>query len=676
MNFWGVAVLTEKIFKSACPYDCFDCCSFNVHVRNNKVTKITANQAADFTKSFICKKGRAHTERMYSPQRLRYPQLQTAQGWQKITWSAAYELMANKINEAQKQNGPTAVGGYVGDGGAGLLKSTLKIFLAHLGGFTDFTGNICWGAGIEATKKDFGAVLGHHPDDIINAKTIVLWGRNPLETNLHLVPYLKKAQQAGSKIYLIDPRASASVQLADVHLKIKPAADWALAAACAHYCLQHKKVKEDFIQQHLTDQSGLLPFLTSLATTDYQLLLAAAGVSEKELATFAAAISEQGPATCYLGYGPQRYQTGGLQIRAINFLWALTGNIGIQGGGINYANQTNKDLFDFSFALPKNAPLVREMQLGYFAKQVFTAAPPLQVLLLSGANPATQLPDSTNVEKALAQIPFKVCLDHFMTDTAAQCELVLPVTYFTEAEDLITSGMWNSSLKYVSPCVAPLVECKSEFTIFQELANVMGLNEYPDLSTTEWLKRATSKLTAYGHSFTALQKHGYLDSPLQKQVPWDNYQFATADGKFQAFDKAQLKQKIIDYRADSCREQDQLRLLSVHWRDQINSQLPRPLTKQELPILHIHPTTAQKFGVTDGATAQILANNNSLAVIIAVTAKASPFAAYIKQGLNKNNGGPVNNLTSAGVSDIGMQAVFNETNITLRPLAAAATTQV
>ncbi|NLZ92424.1 MAG: molybdopterin-dependent oxidoreductase [Firmicutes bacterium] len=664
--------MPEKIYKSACPYNCFDCCSFDVYVSGNKVTKIAANQTADFTRNFLCKKGQAHASRMYNPERLRYPLVKTAQGWQRISWPTAYELMANKIKEAHKQYGPTAVGGYVGDGGAGLLKSTLKIFLAHLGGYTDFVGSICWGAGIEATIKDFGAVLGHHPDDIINARTIVLWGRNPLETNLHLVPYLKKAQKKGSKIYLIDPRESASSKVADIHLKIKPGADWALAAACTHYCLRHNKIKHDFIQKHLTDTSGLLPYLKSLNQTDYEDLLEAAGISAAAIAKFTHDLFDHGPSTCYLGYGPQRYKSGGLNIRAINLLWAVTGNIGIKGGGVNYANQANIDLFDFSFALPKTAPMIREMQLGNFAGEVFTATPPLQVLFISGANPAVQLPDSTSVKRALADIPFKICLEHFMTDTAAQCELVLPVTYFTEAEDIITSGMWNSTLKYVNKCVEPLAECKAEFTIFQELAKFLGLSEYPALSTTEWLKNATAKLATYGLDFTTLQQYGYLDSPLQKQVPWDDCQFATLDGKFHAFDKEELQQKLANYMANRTNEQDKLLLLTVHWRDQISSQLPIPLPQQELPLLYIHPATAEKFGVADGARALAIAKN-SLEVIIAVTDKASPFAAYMRQGSSKNAGGPVNILTPAGITDIGDQAIFNETSIILQPLTAADT---
>ena len=132
-----------------------------------------------------------------------------------------------------------------------------------------------------------------------------------------------------------------------MHLKIRPAADWALAAACIHYCLQQGKFKQDFIRQHLTDQSGVLPYLQALPAADYHNLLAAAGIGEKAVAELVDDLYEAGPATCYLGYGPQRYQNGGLNIRAVNLLWAVTGNIGIQGGGINYANQVNQSFLIF-----------------------------------------------------------------------------------------------------------------------------------------------------------------------------------------------------------------------------------------------------------------------------------------------------------------------------------------
>ena len=115
-----------------------------------------------------------------------------------------------------------------------------------------------------------------------------------------------------------------------------------------------------------------------------------------------------------------------------------------------------------------------------------------------------------------------------------------------------------------------------------------------------------------------------------------------------------------------------MQLLTVHWRDQINSQcvLPQP---QQLPLLYLHPTTARRFGVTDGQQALAVANNNSLKVMIAVTEKASPFAAYMRQGVSKHAGGPVNSLTPAGVTDIGNQALLNEVSITLRPLTEADT---
>ncbi|MCR3923394.1 MAG: molybdopterin-dependent oxidoreductase [Firmicutes bacterium] len=477
------------VYKSACPYDCFDCCSFDVYVKHDKVDKIKANKDADYTGNFICQKGLAHSERMYRQDRLRYPLVKTPQGHVRISWEQAYEMITSKIKDAQRQDGLTSVGGYLGGGAAGKLKASQQVFLAHLGGYTDFVGHICWGAGIEATKRDFGAVLCHHPSDIENANIIVLWGRNPVETNLHLVPYIKKAKRHGCKVYLIDPRESKSAELADVHIKLKPDSDWALVAACVVKCLQKERLHKAFINRHLDDATGVLPYLSQLKETDYALLLEAAGIGDDIVDTLTHDLYENGPSTCYLGYGLQRYNDGGLNVRSVNFLWALTGNIGRKGGGVNYANQTNQAQFSFSFALPKKTPTVREMMLGRLAYELGRANPPVQVLFIGAANPVSQLPDSEGVSKALAAIPFKISLEHFLTDTAAMCELVLPVTYFTEAEDVITSGMWNSSFKYVAKCVEPLAECKSEFDIFQELAHRLELAEYPTFSATQWLAK-------------------------------------------------------------------------------------------------------------------------------------------------------------------------------------------
>jgi anaerobic selenocysteine-containing dehydrogenase len=658
-----------EIFKSACPYDCFDCCSFEVHVSKGKVIEITANSDAEVTGNFICKKGMSHQERMYRPDRLKFPLLKKSEGFIRISWEEAYEIITRKIKQAQQTYGLTSVGCLSGGGAAGKLKGVHEVFFAHLGGYTDFVGSICWGAGIEATNMDFGKTLGHHPVDMKNSNIIVLWGRNPIETNIHLVPYIKKARERGCRVYLIDPIESKSSVLADIHIKLKPDSDWAFGAACIINCIKKGRLVRAFIKNHLNDSTGIIDYLSRFTEIDYKVLLAAAGVTEEIVEVFTKDIFENSPSTCYIGYGPQRYKEGGLNIRTINLLWAITGNIGIAGGGANYANQTNKGRFDFSFAMPKAKPNVREIKQGQFSEGLLATDPAVKVLFISCINPVSQLSNSRGVIRALENIPFKISLEQFMTDTAAMCELVLPVTYFTESEDIITSGMWNSSFKYVAKCVEPLEECKAEFDIFRELAEKLGLKEYPQLDAAAWLEKGMKNLEAYGLTFEKLKNSGYAESPLQKQIQWEDNRFDNPDGKFHAFSKEQLKSRINRYKESSeVGISSYVNLITVHWGDQINSQHSIVLQGQDMPVLYIHPKTAGVFGLSEGDSAMAIGENGKLKVRISITKKASPYAAYTKQGISYADQGSINYLTPSGITDIGDQALLNEIKIRLEKL--------
>lgn len=690
-------MMEAKVLKSACPYDCFDCCSLDVHVLDDKVERITANESGVLTGGFLCKKGSAHQEKMYRSNRLRYPQMKTADGVERISWDQAYDLITMKIKEAQLEYGLTSVGCYRSGGAAGVLKGAHDVFFAHLGGYTDYTGGLCCAAGIEATNRDFGRALGHHPDDMKNSKVVVLWGRNPMETNVHLVPYIKRAKARGCKVYLVDPIESKSAVLADSHIKLRPDSDWAFGAACIANCLKNGWISSDFVKNHLNDRSGTIEHLSKITEEDYESLLDFAGLTDETVHGFCQDLFENGPATCYIGYGPQRYSDGGLNIRTIDLLWAVTGNVGISGGGANFANQTNRGQFNLDFAMPKREAVVREMKQGLFAEEMLRADPPVRVLFISCANPVSQMPNTVGVRKALENVPFKVSLEHFMTDTAALCELVLPVAYFTESEDIITSGMWNSSMKYVSKCVEPLEDCKVEFDIYQELATRLGLKEYPKLDSTTWLKKGMEKFGAYGLTFEELKEKGSVESPLQRQVQWEGNIFATPDGKFHAFDKEQLVKKVgmlkeleVVKKIEMLKEQAEksnpaaaklqkteknkaINLITVHWSDQINSQHSVLLKEQDLPVLNIHPETAEAYYLTEGDTVIAIAvreaeaeeNSRRLKFKISITEKASPYTAYTRQGVSKAFGGSINTLTHSGESDIGGQAILNEVKIIL-----------
>lgn len=189
-----------KIIQTACPLDCFDACSIKVTMDQDKIVDIKGDSADPITQGFICKKGMQLLERIQHPNRLTTPMKKQEGKWIPITWEEAISEIGDRLLAIRKDYGSTALLHYAENGHGGLLKNIDTAFFRAYGGVTSPTGSLCWGAGIKAQTMDFGAALGHDPYDYLNAKTIIIWGRNPAFTNLHLLPFLKMAQKREQKL--------------------------------------------------------------------------------------------------------------------------------------------------------------------------------------------------------------------------------------------------------------------------------------------------------------------------------------------------------------------------------------------------------------------------------------------------------------------------------------------
>ena len=110
------------------------------------------------------------------------------------------------------------------------MKNLDQRFFNCYGGVTELYGSLCWGAGIEAQKWDFGDAYSHEPDDLNNSKNIIIWGRNVARTNMHFYEKLLEAKKRGAKLVVIDPIFNATAKIADDYISIKPGMDGLLAA--------------------------------------------------------------------------------------------------------------------------------------------------------------------------------------------------------------------------------------------------------------------------------------------------------------------------------------------------------------------------------------------------------------------------------------------------------------
>lgn len=638
---------------TACPLDCYGVCSFRVTTEEDRLMKLEPNTDNPVTGNLICSKGRSHLARRDHPERITEPLLRTADGWRPISWDEAMALMTDRIRDCLDTDGHHSIASYMGGGAAGKLKGAMELFFQHLGGGTVFTGGLCWSAGIAAQTLDFGKVVSHSPQDLEHASAIVLWGKNPADTHFHLMPHLVKARKRGARVLLIDPVASATAAFADTVISPAPGTDWALAAALIRRLLEVGALCASESKAVQEDDPELLK---TLETLELQQLLDCCGITAAELDLLAEAYGGGSPCATYVGYGLQRYAAGGAAVRLIDLAAYLTGHIGRPGGGVSYANKVNSGLFDLSWAEPRMAPQPRILRQGCFGSDILEAVnPKVKLLFIACGNPALQMPDSQSVREALAAVETVVVIDHFMTDTAALADLVLPATYFLEEEDVISSGMWNGTIHYAPPAVLPRGQARSELRIFSELAARLQLAEFPQLPEAEWLQRLLKPMAPYGITLDSLIRDGWVHPPRQETVPWSHGCFQTPSGRFNPLPAAELK-ALAD--GLGTLEEGSLPLISQHRRDSINSQ-HTGMHPDAYPVVRLHSSTAAGYGLNAGDAVVLEGNGSRLRATVEVNEAVRPGVAALTQGSWTYRNQNLNSLIPAGISDIGGQALIN-----------------
>ncbi len=654
-------------FKTACPLDCWDQCALLVREDQGRVISIEPDSSQKVTGNLICKKGRMHLERLYHPERLLYPLLKQDGLFNVISWPEAVKLITGKISGAIEKDGPLSLLHFYDGGYGGLLKNIESRFFSALGGCTTGEGNLCWGAGLRAQKYDFGASVGHPYEDLSNARLVIIWGRNPAHTSLHLLPHIRQARKKGTRVILIDPLRTATAEIVDEHISIKPGSDGALALAMAREMIVNGWIDRRFIKQSC---SGYEHFAAMCADYTPQVAASLTGLTDVEIERLAYCYAEHKPTAILIGIGLQRHSNGGSTVRAIDALAALSGNIGVAGGGATYANFQISPQVDHaylegedlgpqkrSFTKPQLAAALEELQ-----------NPPVNFLYISRANPLVQVGDSGRLRRAMAAVPFIVTSEHFMTDTAAASDLVLPAAAFLEAEDLFFNSMSHQYLVYGSRVVAPAGECRPEYDLFRELAVRLGLSGFPDLEPDQLLSKLIEPLTKKtGITLDQIKRETPLLLPVNTAIPWVDGRFKTADGKYNFYaagaekeggDALPCYREPLELGDQSMRDRGfRYWFATPHARETIHSTHRLP-SYAETPQAFLHPLTAEAEDLSEGERIKVVSKRGSIEVVVKITDRVPPDTVMVYQGWWHCSGAAVNNLTSDRTTDIGKQAAY------------------
>src|SRR5947208_1037359 len=225
-----------SVVETACPLDCPDACSLAVTVQHGKVVTIDGSHKNPVTSGYICAKVRKFTERVYGPDRLLYPAVRSGRKGEgrftRASWDEALQLIVERMQQAKATAGGESILPYSYGGSNGLLtQDNLDAQLWRRFGTSRLARTVCAAPTGAANLALYGKMPSVTYQDYPEARLIILWGVNPSASGIHLVPYLREAQKRGAKLIVIDPRTTPLATSADVHLRVRPGTDVAVALA-------------------------------------------------------------------------------------------------------------------------------------------------------------------------------------------------------------------------------------------------------------------------------------------------------------------------------------------------------------------------------------------------------------------------------------------------------------
>jgi len=665
-----------RTIRTVCPRNCYCTCGMLVSLdERDRIVGIEGDPGNSATAGHVCLKGLSYARRTTYPDRILTPlrRRRTGNGFDPVTWEDALDEIVARLLATRDAHGPTSVLYYEGSGSHGALGGLSMAFWRQFGGCTTTFGDLCWPAGLEATRLTYGANLHNHPRLTTDSRFILIWGHNPAETNVHQWRLILDAQARGATIAVIDPRKTDSTDAADVHLQPKPGTDAALALGMARVIVDAGLHAAAFLAEHA---HGFEAYRRRLADYPLDRVAGITGLDADAIRALALDYARTSPALLIAGFGLQRHHRAGQTMRAVALLPALTGNVGVAGGGWQYANLASHCLRELP--LPPEPPGMRAIPVSQVARHLDTLdAPPIRAAWIERGNPATQNPAAHRVRQALGCLDFVVVVDQFMTPTAELAQIVLPAKTLFEEEDLVTA-YWHPYLQWRAKMLDPPGDVRPETEIWRALCQRCGFDtRYFPTDRRAFLR----SLLPAGHesAIDELLLHA-LDLSGQGDVAFAERRFPTPSGKVEfECDEASTRWGVdrvpeyvpLDEGCDApMRTRFPLQFLSCKTRDRIHSQFGNLdwVRGVERPHgLDIHPEDARPRGIVDGARAAVWNDRGRIEVTARVTAGIRPGVVHVLEGWCHDGDPDVNALTDEGLTDMNHGATFYECLVEVAP---------
>jgi anaerobic selenocysteine-containing dehydrogenase len=656
-----------------------------VTVDEGVATKIQGDPQAPFTDGTLCSKVSHYLERTYSPDRLRYPMKRVGRKgegkFERIGWDAALDEIAARLKSLAAENPETILPcSYAGTMGMVQYSSMDRRFFYKLGS-TLLDRTLCSSAGKYGLKATLGGSVGMDPERFAEARLIILWGANPVVSNLHLWSRVQEAKRRGAKVIAIDPYRSLSAEKCTQHIALLPGTDGALALGVMHVLIGEGLIDRDYIDRHTLGYDALA---RRVAEYPPQRVAELCGIAAADIVQLARDYGTIKPAAIRLNYGMQRHAGGGIAARTIACLPALVGAWRDAAGGIVL---TTSDFYGFDHAALERPDLLagrrpRTINHSKLGDALTSAEPPVRATIVYNNNPVAVCPESDKVIAGFSREDlFTVVIDHFQTDTADYADILLPATTQLEHMD-VHKSYGHLYVLANNPAIAPLGEALPNSEIFRRLAARMGFDEPCFRDSDEDICRTAVASTTprmNGISWERLKAEGWQKLAVPPRfAPFAEGGFPTPSGKCE-FSSRWLEEQGIDplpfynppaEAADAAlAERYPLAFLSPPARHFLNSSfanLARWREYEREPHLDMHPQDAAARGIRDGDAVSVFNGRGAYKLRARVNGKPRPGVVVAPSVWWKKyspDGGNANNVTSQRTADLGGGATFYDCRV-------------
>jgi len=675
----------QQFVKAACPHDCPDTCAMIVTVENGRAVKVAGDATHPVTRGFLCTKVANYEQRTHSPDRIQTPLRRTgAKGegrFERISWDEALDAIAGRFRElAASSEGAETILPYSYCGTMGLVQSQSmdRRFFYRLGA-SQLDRTICASAGVAGYKSIIGASIGTDPENFKDAHLILLWGTNTLTANVHLWPDILEAKSRGARVIAIDPRRTRTADQCGEHIALLPGTDAALALGLMHVIFKENLEDKDYLERHTIGAHELRQRAREYTP---ERVAEICGLEADTIIRLARLYATTKPSVIRINYGMQRHAGGGMAVRAVSCLPAVTGAWRDAAGGIllstsgvfplDYHQLERPDLMPQPNPRPLNMSLLGDVLTK-------TIDPPVRALYVYNSNPAAVAPDQSKViEGLLREDLFTVVHELFMTDTCDYADIVLPATSQLEQFDL-HKAYGHLYLTINERAIEPLYEAKCNTEVFRQLAARLNFTEACFKDSDEEIARAALSLddpALDGITLESLREKGWMRLNVpQTFAPFADGNFPTPSGKCELYSarlEAENLPAVPDYvppreseaSAPELAAKYPLALISPAAHAFLNStfaNLSKHLRQELRPFVEIHPSDALARGIQNGDAVRLFNERGAcqLAAVVSTRARVgvvvSPSVWWNKLSPGQTN---INQLTSQALTDMGGGATF------------------